>query len=184
MPVKAGSRRRTGAPLENARIAPATPTPAPRSALPEITAWMVSPAPCVPTASMTRLCFLKMPASWPSVGAWFSQLLIWPIAIFSVSCACAGTLATITANAAAHPSFLIASSLSFFPFSFGFRAFFCDCARPLPDFSSRMVQYSHVRVVTFAMALSAPAFSISPRCSGITGPSACAANWNSALRQE
>ena len=48
---------------------------------------MVSPAPCVPNASIIRLCFLKMPASSPSVGAWFSQLLIWPIAIFSVSCA-------------------------------------------------------------------------------------------------
>ena len=45
---------------------------------------MVSPAPCVPTFSSTRPCFLKMPASWPSVGAWFSQLLICPIATLSV----------------------------------------------------------------------------------------------------
>ena len=81
---------RTGAPLEKARIAPAAPTPAPMSAEPEITAWMVSPAPCVPTFSSTRPCFLKMPASWPSVGAWFSQLLIWPIASLSVSSARAG----------------------------------------------------------------------------------------------
>ena len=78
VPVNAGSRMRTGAPRWNARIAPATPTPPPRSAEPEITAWMVSPAPCVPNASIFRLCFLKMPASSPSVGAWFSQLLIWP----------------------------------------------------------------------------------------------------------
>src|SRR5262249_59356549 len=33
--------------------------------------------------SSTRLCRLKMPASWPSVGAWFSQLLIWPMATLS-----------------------------------------------------------------------------------------------------
>src|SRR5690242_10745283 len=30
-----------------------------------------------------------MPTSWPSVGDWFSQLLIWPITILSVSSACA-----------------------------------------------------------------------------------------------
>ena len=59
-----------------------------------MTAWMVSPAPCVPTVSIMRLCFLKMPASWPSVGAWFSQLLIWPIAILSVSSAEAGAPAS------------------------------------------------------------------------------------------
>ena len=46
MPVKAGSRMRTGAPLAKARITPAAPTPPPMSAEPEITAWMVSPAPC------------------------------------------------------------------------------------------------------------------------------------------
>ena len=55
------------------------------SALPEITAWIVSPAPWVPKFSSTSLRFLKMPASWPSVGAWFSQLLIWPITSLSVS---------------------------------------------------------------------------------------------------
>ncbi len=76
VPVKAGSRMRTGAPRAKARMTPATPTPAPRSALPAITGCMVSPAPWVPTLSSTRLCFLKMPTSWPSVGAWFSQLLI------------------------------------------------------------------------------------------------------------
>src|SRR6185503_11152249 len=70
-------------------MTPPAPTPAPRSALPEITAWSVSPAPCVPTASILSPCFLKMPASCPSVGAWFSQLLIWPIAILRVSSACA-----------------------------------------------------------------------------------------------
>ena len=83
MPVNIGARMRTGAPFEKARITPAAPTPAPISAEPEMTAWMVSPAPRVPTAFMTRPCFLKMPASWPSVGAWFSQLLICPIAIVS-----------------------------------------------------------------------------------------------------
>src|SRR6185312_3918669 len=87
VPVKAGARMRTGAPLEYARNTPAAPTPPPMSAEPEITAWMVSPAPCVPTVSSTRLYFLKMPASWPSVGAWFSQLLICPIAILSWSSA-------------------------------------------------------------------------------------------------
>jgi hypothetical protein len=83
VPVNMGARIRTGAPLENARMMPAAPTPAPISALPEITAWMVSPAPCDPIFSSTKPCFLKMPASWPSVGAWFSQLLICPIASLS-----------------------------------------------------------------------------------------------------
>src|SRR5215831_3753431 len=78
---------RTGAPFEKARITPAAPTPAPISALPEITAWIVSPAPCVPVFSSTRPCFLKMPASCPSVGAWFSQLLICPMTTLSVSSA-------------------------------------------------------------------------------------------------
>src|SRR5690349_18394750 len=41
VPVKAGSRMRIGAPFAMARRAPATPTPPPRSAEPEITAWMV-----------------------------------------------------------------------------------------------------------------------------------------------
>ena len=50
---------RTGAPFEKARITPATPTPAPRSAQPEITAWMVSPAPCVPTASIFEIVLLE-----------------------------------------------------------------------------------------------------------------------------
>src|SRR6266540_3691585 len=81
---------RTGAPLANARMTPGTPTPAPRSALPAITGCRVSPAPWVPTFSSTRLSRLKMPASWPSVGAWFSQLLIWPIATLSWSSPRAG----------------------------------------------------------------------------------------------
>ncbi len=75
-------------------MAPAAPTPAPISAEPEITAWMVSPAPCEPVFSSTSPCFLKMPASWPSVGAWFSQLLIWPITSLSVSSAEAGVPAS------------------------------------------------------------------------------------------
>ena len=78
---------RTGAPVENARIAPATPTPMPISALPEMIGWSVSPAPAVPKVSSTRPCFLKMPATCPSVGGWFSQLLIWPIATLIVSSA-------------------------------------------------------------------------------------------------
>src|SRR6185437_2832139 len=93
VPVNAGARILTGAPLEKARMTPAAPTPAPMSALPEITAWMVSPAPCVPTFSSTSPCFLKMPASWPSVGAWFSQLLICPITNLSWSSAAAGPAA-------------------------------------------------------------------------------------------
>jgi hypothetical protein len=30
-------------------------------------------------------CFWKMPAFMPSVGAWFAQASIWPIATFTVS---------------------------------------------------------------------------------------------------
>ncbi len=37
MPVNIGARMRTGAPFEKARITPATPTPAPISAEPEMT---------------------------------------------------------------------------------------------------------------------------------------------------
>src|SRR5215470_13388136 len=87
VPVNIGATMRTGAPRAKARITPATPTPAPMSALPEMTGCIVSPAPAVPKVSSTRPCFLKMPASWPSVGAWFSQLLICPIATFRVSSA-------------------------------------------------------------------------------------------------
>jgi hypothetical protein len=58
----------------------------PISALPEMIGCKVSPAPAVPNVSSTRPCFLKIPTSWPSVGAWFSQLLIWPIATFRGSC--------------------------------------------------------------------------------------------------
>src|ERR671935_1250803 len=74
VPVNAGSRMRTGAPLAKARKTPATPTPAPRSALPAMTGCIVSPAPWVPTFSSTRLWRLKIPASWPSVGR-----LVFPI---------------------------------------------------------------------------------------------------------
>ena len=59
---------RTGAPLENARMAPAVPTPAPISALPEITAWMVSPAPAVPTR-FSDAVLLEDAGILPSVGA-------------------------------------------------------------------------------------------------------------------
>ncbi len=78
-------------------MTPATPTPAPMSALPEMTACTVSPAPAVPKLSSMRPCFLKMPASWPSVGAWFSQLLICPIASLNVSSAAAGSDNSATA---------------------------------------------------------------------------------------
>ena len=81
---------RTGAPLENTRMTPATPTPMPISALPAMIGCMVSPAPAVPKLSRVRPYFLKMPASWPSVGIWFSQLLICPIATLSWSSARAG----------------------------------------------------------------------------------------------
>ena len=62
-PVKPELITRTGAPFEKARMAPASPTPMPISALPEITACRVSPAPWVPKFSSAMPCFLKMPAS-------------------------------------------------------------------------------------------------------------------------
>src|SRR5580692_6528185 len=68
-------------------MTPATPTPMPISALPEMIGCMVSPAPAVPKFSRVSPCFLKMPASWPSVGIWFSQLLIWPMATLNPSSA-------------------------------------------------------------------------------------------------
>ena len=59
----AGERRQQDAhrraACENARITPATPTPAPRSAEPDTTAWIVSPAPCVPKASIFEIVLLE-----------------------------------------------------------------------------------------------------------------------------
>src|SRR6185312_3165181 len=100
VPVNIGARMRTGAPFAKARMTPAAPTPAPMSAEPEMTAWIVSPAPLVPTFSRTMPCFLKIPASWPSVGAWFSQLLIWPMATLSWSSAAAGCDSADTSGSA------------------------------------------------------------------------------------
>ena len=92
---------RTGAPRANARMAPAVPMPMPISAEPEITAWMVSPAPWVPKLSSARPCLAKMPAFMPSVGAWLAQASIWPIAILMVSAArAAGIVAAIAATSA------------------------------------------------------------------------------------
>src|SRR5262245_44858878 len=71
-------------------MAPGVPTPTPISALPEITACKVSPAPCVPKLSRTMPCFWKIPAFMPSVGTWLDQASIWPTATLSVSCAPAG----------------------------------------------------------------------------------------------
>jgi hypothetical protein len=67
------------------------------SALPEITACSVSPAPLVPKFSSTMPCFLKM--SVPSNVIWFSQVVSWPTAIFSVSSARAGVVIDSTAKA-------------------------------------------------------------------------------------
>src|SRR5262245_10703683 len=83
---------RTGAPFEKARMAPGVPTPTPISALPEITACRVSPAPCVPKLSRTMPCFWKIPAFMPSVGTWLDQASIWPTATLSASCAPAGAV--------------------------------------------------------------------------------------------
>src|SRR5262249_18007247 len=88
VPVKPAASARTGAPCTKTRMAPEVPTPIPTSALPEMIGCSVSPAPWVPKVSSTSPCFWKMPACIPSVGTWFSQLLIWPIATFSLSCAC------------------------------------------------------------------------------------------------
>ena len=57
--MKAGARMRIGAPVENARMAPATPTPMPISALPEMIGCSVSPAPAVPKVSSTRPLLLE-----------------------------------------------------------------------------------------------------------------------------
>src|SRR5262249_54028094 len=61
-----------------------------------------SPAPEVPKFSSARLCCLKNCS--PSVGAWFSQLLIWPTATLNWSCACAVAAATGTISTAAQAS--------------------------------------------------------------------------------
>ena len=61
-PVKLAPMMRIGAPLANARSTPWVPTLTPKSALPEITACTVSPAPAVPNTSCVMPYFLKMPA--------------------------------------------------------------------------------------------------------------------------
>ncbi len=61
-PVKLAPITRIGAPLANARSTPWVPTLTPKSALPEITACTVSPAPAVPNTSCVMPYFLKMPA--------------------------------------------------------------------------------------------------------------------------
>ena len=80
-------------------MAPAVPMPIPMSAEPEITACSVSPAPWVPKVSSAMPCLWKMPAFMPSVGAWFAQASIWPIATFTVSAPLAADTIAILANA-------------------------------------------------------------------------------------
>ena len=100
VPVKPAASARTGAPCTNTRMAPEVPTPMPMSALPEMIGCSVSPAPWVPRVSSSSPCFLKMPACTPSVGTWFSQLLIWPITTLSLSCASAPAADARAASAA------------------------------------------------------------------------------------
>src|SRR5664280_1599344 len=142
VPVNMGARMRTGAPLAKARMMPAAPTPAPISAEPVITAWMVSPAPCEPVFSRIKPCFLKMPASWPSVGAWFSQLLIWPITSLSVSsaqaCVPASARGTMSPSAATmFLNFCMRCSPSLIFSIVGIRPFNTECRpRGKPNYSS------------------------------------------------
>ena len=147
---------RTGAPFEKARNAPPTPTPPPISAEPEITACTVSPAPAVPKFSSARLYFLKMPASWPSVGGWFSQLLIWPMAILSVSCASAGCTSASGASSAEQNFFHRFFPHFFFALDFFFGAGLRAAGRDAfnrggvpPRLASRVTQYSQARAIVF-----------------------------------
>ncbi len=153
---------------------------------------MVSPAPAVPTLSSTRPCFLKIPASCPSVGAWFSQLLIWPIATFRSSSAlawgAASATAAISGNALAHVVSMLMFNSS--------RCIFSPCSLPgrrlanlaktsvlyrshrggiPPLFSNRITQYSHARAVGLGCRLEAPANSASPGVNALTVLSAFAA---------
>ncbi len=91
-PVKFEPITRIGAPREKARSTPDSPTLTPKSALPEITACTVSPAPAVPKFSSVMPCFLKMPAFCPSTGACPLQISSWPMATLKASCAAAGAV--------------------------------------------------------------------------------------------
>jgi hypothetical protein len=53
----------------------------------------------VPKVSNTMPCFWKMPAFMPSVGAWFAQASIWPIATLTVSAPLAADTIATLANA-------------------------------------------------------------------------------------
>src|SRR5262245_995528 len=98
-PVKFAPITRIGAPLAKARSTPCVPTLTPKSALPEITACTVSPAPAVPKFSSVMLYFLKMPAFCPRIGACPLQISSWPIATLKASCADAGDTAAAIAPA-------------------------------------------------------------------------------------
>src|SRR5579871_6521715 len=80
VPVVPASRIRRGAPLAKAPSTPAVPAEIPISALPEMTACIVSPPPFVYRISRFNPCFLKMPALWPTSGKPLSQLLGAPTA--------------------------------------------------------------------------------------------------------
>src|SRR5262245_48521918 len=98
-PVKLAPITRIGAPLAKARSTPCVPTLTPKSALPEITACTVSPAPAVPKFSNVMPYFLKMPAFCPRIGACPLQISSWPIATLNASCADAGDTAAAIAPA-------------------------------------------------------------------------------------
>src|SRR6266700_4804365 len=156
---------------------------------------MVSPAPAVPKLSSTSPCFLKMPASWPSVGIWFSQLLICPIATLSWSSARAeygapssdATSANVQANVLVRCRCMtvlpllqdrVRWRLTALPFA-GLDRGALDFALPRrggirPASASRHDQYSHVRPTTLGIALMAPASLVSPGDNGTTLPSICA----------
>src|SRR6185295_14031694 len=92
-------------------MAPDVPMPTPMSAEPEITACSVSPAPCVPKFSSSMPCFWKIPACIPSVGIWFAQASICPIATLILSCADADVAASASgiANASARRIMIVSS---------------------------------------------------------------------------
>src|SRR5262245_2588395 len=88
-PVCVAAITRIGAPLAKAPNVLNVPTPVPISALPEITACWVSPAPWVQKISSTSPCFLKKPAFCPSSEKEFSHVPASPPAMRNLSCATA-----------------------------------------------------------------------------------------------
>src|SRR6266446_1828567 len=111
-PVCVAAITRIGAPLTKAPNVLNVPIPVPISALPEITACWVSPAPWLYKISSTSPCFLKKLAFCPSSEKEFSHVPASPPAMRNLSCATAAQLKSTRSTNAAIPSLRLSLIIS------------------------------------------------------------------------